>query len=339
MRVLIVGLGSVGRRHLANLEKVVPSARTTVWRLRPRAERGDETPARADAVVGSLEEALATKPDAALITGPAPLHVETGLALARAGVHLFIEKPLSDTLKGVDALIELCRVRDLVLMVGYNLRFYRPLQVMRHALVEGSIGRPLSVRAEVGQFLPDWRPGTDYRRGVSARRDLGGGAVLELSHELDYVRWLVGEVATVSAKLARVSDLDIDVEDTAEVTLGFENGVIGGVHLDMVQRAPVRTCRVAGTEGTLEGNFLRHHVRLFSAATSSWRDLHPPAEIDRNDMYESELSHFFDCVKSEERPYVGGEDGRRIVELALAIKRSSEERRAITVRKMSVQAR
>jgi predicted dehydrogenase len=214
-------------------------------------------------------------------------------------------------------------------MVGYNLRFCRPLQVMRQALVEGRIGRPLALRAEAGQYLPEWRPGKDYRQCVSARRDLGGGAVLELSHELDYVRWLVGEVKTVCAQVGHLSDLELDVEDTAEIILQFCNGAIGSVHLDMVQRPATRTCRIVGTEGTLAWDGMSHRVQLFSAAADRWSDLHPAEAIDRNEMYLAELRHFFGCVRGKGKPIVSGNEGRRVLEIALAVKKSSVEQRVV----------
>ena len=329
MRVLIVGLGSIGRRHLVNLKLIEPAAHITIWHQRSKRQHVAEAPSPADCVVYSLEDALDTKPNVALITNPASLHIETGLALTQQGIHLFIEKPLSNTLDGVDELLDLCRQRGLVLMVGYNFRFYRPLQVMRQALQEGRIGCIIAVRSEAGQFLPEWRPGSDYRQSVSARHDLGGGAVLELSHELDYVRWLVGEVKTVSAQVGHLSDLEIDVEDTAEIILQFRNGAIGSVHLDMVDRATTRTCRIIGTGGTLTWDGACHLVRLFSAVTNTWLDLHPVETIDRNEMYVAELRHFLDCVRGNDIPIVSGDDGRQVLEIALAAKQSSQDQRVV----------
>ena len=329
MRVLIVGLGSIGRRHLTNLRRIEPAAHITVWHQHSKPQDGTEAASPADCVVYSLEDALDTKPEVALITNPASLHIKTGLALAQQGIHLFIEKPLSNTLDGVDELLDLCQQRGLVLMVGYNFRFYRPLQVMRQAIIEGRIGRIMALRAEVGHFLPEWRPGRDYREAVSAKRVLGGGAVLELSHELDYVRWLVGEVKAASAQVGHLSDLVIDVEDTAEIILQFCNGAIGSVHLDMIQRPATRTCRIIGTEGTLTWDGISHRVRLFSAATNRWSDLHPAKTIDRNEMYIAELRHFLDCVRGKDVPLVSGEDGRRVLEIALAAKQSSQEQRVV----------
>jgi len=200
---------------------------------------------------------------------------------------------------------------------------------MRQALIEGRIGRPIAVRAKAGQYLPKWRPGSDYRQSVSARHELGGGVVLELSHELDYVRWLVGEIKAVSAQVGHLSDLEIDVEDTAEIILQFSNGTIGSIHLDMVDRATTRTCRIIGTGGTLTWDGACHLVRLFSAVTNTWLDLHPVETIDRNEMYIAELRHFLDCVRGNDIPIVSGDDGRRVLEIALAVKQSSQEQRVV----------
>jgi predicted dehydrogenase len=327
MRAVIVGLGSIGKRHLANIELIESVSHVTICHQRP--SQSADTPSKRYSSVDRLEDALKTNPDIALITGPASLHIETALSFARQGVHLFVEKPLSNDLRGVDELLETCHRRNLVLMVGYNLRFFRPLQVMRQALIEGRIGRPLMIQSEVGQYLPEWRPDTDYRQSVSARRDLGGGAVLELSHELDYARWLLGEVKSVSAQTDHVSDLDIDVEDVANIILQFNSGAQGSIHLDMIRRPATRTCRIDGAKGTLTWDGITHQTQLFSSQTNSWIDLHPATRIDPNDTYVAELRHFVECVGNNSSPLVGGEDGRRALQIALAAKQSSSEGRVI----------
>jgi predicted dehydrogenase len=331
LKALIVGLGSAGHRHTRNLKSIDPAIRIAVWRQHSRTGDLGDLSSLVEDVFYCQEDALAWQPDVAIVSTPASLHVPTALLLAHSGVHLFIEKPLSDMLKPVDELLALCHERGLALMVGYNFRFYGPLQTMRRALEEGEIGRVVSVRAEVGQYLPDWRPGVDYRQSVSARRDLGGGALLELSHELDYLRWLNGEVKAVSAQIAHLSDLDIDVEDTAEIILQFCNGSIGSIHLDMIQRPATRTCRIVGTEGTLTWDWSCHRVKLFSATTNKWTEPHLARSIDRNEMYVAELRHFLDCAKGDDTPNITGEDGRRVLEIALAARQSSEDQRVVEV--------
>lgn len=331
MKILIVGLGSIGRRHLTNLRRIDPAADITIWHQRAQRHEPSEFSGLADRHVYSVEEALETKPRAALITNPASVHIPTALPLARAGVHLFIEKPLSHTLEGADDLLEQARRQNLVLMAGYNFRFYEPLQIIKQALNDGRVGRILMLRAEVGQFLPDWRPGADYRVTGSAQHGLGGGVVLELSHELDYARWLVGEVTSVMARVTRLSNLEIDTDDTAEIILQFSNGALGSIHLDMVQRSATRTCRISGTEGTITWDWDSHRVSFFDAGKRTWQDLNPAGDIDRNQMYLAELRHFLDCVNGNATPLIDGNDARRVLEIALAIKRSSEEERTIPV--------
>ncbi len=331
MRALVVGLGSIGRRHVRNLKQIDPAIQVVVWRRASNADGLADTALFIDRVVTSFDEILLARPDAAIVANPAPLHVETGLMLAREGVPLFIEKPLSNTLDGVHALLDLCRQRSLLLMTGYNFRFYKPLQILRQALVEGRIGRVMTLRAEVGQFLPEWRPTSQYRDGISGRQELGGGVVLELSHELDYVRWLIGEVGSVSAQVGQLSDLEIDVEDVAEIVLRFANGAIGSVHLDMVQRPATRSCRIIGTGGALTWDWAHHRVQWFSADTGSWSDLYLEENLDPNEMYIEELRHFLDCLQKRAVPVVSAEDGRRALEIALAVKRSSEEKRLVEV--------
>ena len=329
MRALLVGLGSIGRRHLANLRELLPEADITILRHDQNNGRDSTGCELADRIVYRLDDALDESPDIALIASPSACHLETAIPLAREGVHLLVEKPVSHTLDGVSELIDVCTHQSLVLLVAYNFRFYAPLQVLHEAVRQGRIGRVLGFRAEVGHHLSEWRPGTDYRQGASARKELGGGVLLELSHELDYARWLVGDVESVYSQVVQTGDLEIDVEDLAELTLSFKDGAVGNVHLDMVQRCPARSCRVIGSDGTLTWDGATHHSRWFSAQSGRWTDLHPPGEVDRNEAYMAEMRHFLDCVEGRATPAVTGDDGRQALAIALAAKRSSQLKKAV----------
>lgn len=327
-RVLVVGLGSIGRRHLANLRALEPGADVTVLR---HARSEEPLVAGADRYAYSLEEALQHGPEAALICGPASTHLDIALALAGAGIHLFVEKPLAHATAGAEELVALCDRCGLVAMVGYNLRFLSSLGALHDALERGAIGRIHSIRAEVGQYLPDWRPGVDYRRTASASAALGGGAVLELSHELDYVRWLGGEIAEVSATTGRLGDLEIDVEDTAEIVLRLASGALASIHLDMLQRAPVRLCRVTGSEGTLVWDGIADELRSYSAATRTWTAFAYPRLVDRAQTYLAELREFLACIRTGAMPRVTLRDGLRALEIASAVKLSAREGRAVVL--------
>ncbi|MFA4825893.1 MAG: Gfo/Idh/MocA family oxidoreductase [Methanoregula sp.] len=331
MRVLLVGLGSIGRRHLSNIKKNDPSAEIIVWHLQSKKNELRENINDVNKVAYSFDEAIREKPDVAFITCPSSLHISIAIMLAQEGIDLFIEKPISSNLVDVENFLRIGKSQKIVIMVGYNMRFHRPLQLLKQKISEGAIGNPIGIHAEVGQYLPDWRPGKDYRQSVSAQKELGGGAVLELSHELDYARWLFGEVKSVSAQVDQLSDLEIDVEDSADIILKFSNNAIGNIHLDMVQRFPTRYCHVVGSEGLLKWDGTTDLVTMFSTKNNEWSVLHPGEKIDRNEMYLTEIQHFFECVNSRKDPLINGFEGKRVLEIALAALESSKEQRNVIV--------
>jgi predicted dehydrogenase len=269
-----------------------------------------------------LNVALAQQPDVVLITNPTVLHIPVALAAAQAGCHLFIEKPVSHAMAQIQDLRRLVAQKQLVAMVAYNLRFQPGLRLMSSLLQAGEIGRVLSVRAEVGSYLPDWRPNTDYRQTYSAKAELGGGVVLDLSHELDYLVWLFGPVRYVSSMMGTLGNLEIESEDTAEILLEHTNGVLSSLHLDYVQRDPVRYCKVIGTDGVLVWDYYADQVKSFRAATKSWQS-HKFTPEERNEMYIAELRHFISCIKEQKTPLISLDEGIRILQVALTAKEAA----------------
>ena len=323
-RILIVSLGSIGQRHLRLARMLLPDADIRVL----RHKTSSEVPEYSNGCFSHVSDVIAFAPQIAVIASPAPFHIDTAQALANAGVHLLIEKPLSDSLRGIEQLLETCHKQGTVLLTGYNLRYLPSLRHFRSLLVEHVIGRVLSVRCEIGQYLPSWRPNSDYRHGVSARRDLGGGALLELSHELDFLRWIFGEVEWVKATLSRQSGLDIDVEDTAHLTLGFvpssvgQAQLIGSVNLDFVRHDTTRITIAIGESGSLRWNGLTGEVSLFEAGAREWRQVfHHPHQ--RDDSYRAEWANFIDCVDAHKTPLITGEDGLKVLQIIQAARTSA----------------
>ncbi|RME08367.1 MAG: gfo/Idh/MocA family oxidoreductase, partial [Anaerolineae bacterium] len=217
MKFLIVGIGSIGKRHLRNLRALGYGDL-----LAYRSSRRDVEAIEREFGVRSffdLEQALAEKPDVVIVSNPTHWHIPVALAAARAGAHLFLEKPLSHTLEGVSELSALVKQHNLKAMVAYPLRFYAGTQKMRALLKEGAIGQPLYVRAEVGSYLPDWRPGSDYRQVYSAHAEMGGGVLLDLSHEVDYLYWLFGPPENLTAQIQNTGALEIDAEDNVDILM------------------------------------------------------------------------------------------------------------------------
>lgn len=330
-RVLIVGLGSIGQRHLRLARTLLPDADIRVL----RHQACENVPKHANACMSSLQEALDFAPGIAVIASPSVFHMQTAIPLAQAGVDLLIEKPLAASLENVEQLLRLSSANGTVAMTAYNLRFLPSLRRFRDLLDEGVIGDLISVRCEIGQYLPSWRPDTDYRKGVSANRALGGGALLELSHEIDYLRWIFGEVEWVQATLSRQSSLEIDVEDTVHLILGFVGkggrSLVGTLNMDFVRRDATRACLAIGESGSMRWNGISGSVEIFEAGSNAWREIftHPP---QRDESYLSEWAHFLACVERREPPLVSAEDGMRVLEIAEAAKQSSASRTAVALR-------
>ena len=321
-RILIVGLGSIGKRHLRLARQLFPRADIRVL----RHKRTNEVPEYSNGIFFSIEEACAFFPMVAVIAGPATLHIHYAQALAGIGVHLLIEKPLSATLNGVTKLLEICKKHNVVLLTGYNLRFLPSLQHFRDLLSEGAIGRILSIRTEVGQYLPSWRTESDYRKGVSARSELGGGVLLELSHELDYLRWIFGEIEWVKATLCRQSDLDIDVEDSAHLVLGFVSDsnrkqLIGTLNMDFIRHDSSRVCTAICEKGTLRWNGLIGEVMLYEEGVG-WRECFIK-QHESDDSYQAEWLNFIAAIADHKNPLITGEDGLKVLQIIEAAKISS----------------
>lgn len=321
-RVLIVGLGSIGKRHLRLARELLPNADIRIL----RHLNVDEVPEYADGCFESIEKAVEFAPQVAVIANPAPFHIYIAEILASIGTHMLIEKPLAISTKGIERLLEICKSHGVILAIGYNLRLFSSLQRFRELLDDGVIGRVMSVRSEAGQYLPSWRPESDYRQSVSAKKELGGGVLLELSHELDYLRWIFGEVQWVSAALMRQGALEVDVEDTAHLTLGFLKGfgghqLIGTVNLDFIRCDAIRLCTAIGENGSLRWNGLSGVVEIFKSEAAEWQELFRLPE-QRDDSYMKEWKLFLRSISLHLPAMVTGEDGLRVLEIIEAARQS-----------------
>lgn len=325
-RFLLVGSGSIGKRHVRNLKAL---GETSFLAFDPREDRRAEVERELGLeTIADFGAALDRRPEVVLVTTPNRLHVPLALDAARRGCHLFVEKPVADVLSPeLDTLVEIAAASKLVTLVGCNLRFHPGLRRAKALLAERRLGRVVSLRAEFGQYLPDWHPWEDYRQGYSARADLGGGVVLDAIHELDYARWLLGDVTDVAALTGHLSHLEISTEDTASILLRFAGGAFGEVHLDYVQRAYTRACHVVGDEGTLDWKFGEGGaVDLYTAKDKRWERLPGPDGWEANTMYVDEMRHLLACLAGVETPEQDLAAGRDVLALALAAKRSSVTR-------------
>jgi predicted dehydrogenase len=325
----VIGCGSIGRRHIQNLLKMGES---TIVAYDVDMERRREVEQKFGiCTVDQLDKCWDQAPDVAFITSPTSSHMVLAIEAARHGCHLFIEKPLSHNLSGIDELMKIVREQRLTSLIGCNMRFHPGLRTVQSLLKSDAIGRVIAARVEVGYYLPDWHPSEDYRKNYSARRDLGGGIILDAIHELDYVRWLLGEIERVSCFADKVSRLEINTEDIAAILLRFRSGAIASVHLDYVQRAYSRSCQIIGEEGTIRWDFADQNVRWYTVSKREWQVCHLPTQWDVNDMYLAEMHHFLGCLSGKELPEVDVVEAAAVLRVAAAARESAETGRAIQV--------
>ena len=313
-KILIVGAGSAGTRHLNIAKALFPKATIALLTNRLSID-SDLSP---DMHFVDSKDAVSFQPDIAVISGAASSRIEVSTLLANSGVHLLIEKPISNTTKGVADLIEICQAKKLVLAVGYNLRFNASLIAFRESLDSQVIGKPLLVNCEVGQFLPSWRESIDYRQSVSSKQELGGGVLLELSHEIDYLTWVFGKINWVRATVMKQSSLEIDVEDSAFLTLGIENeknpNLVANLSMDFIRHDFKRSCVVVGEKGTLKWDGTSQEVSVLLKDESLWKLL-SKTNNSANDSYINEWNDFVSCIDSGNRPRASGIDGLNALEV------------------------
>jgi predicted dehydrogenase len=318
MNVLVIGYGSIGKRHVDNLLKMKEIDQVTVcsrhldtFQNHPEKEKLT--------LVRSLEESSPTKNngrqfDFAIIANETYKHVETANILAESGIHLFIEKPISDSVTKAISLKKIAEYSNVKIFIAYNLRFLGSIQYIKKQINSGAIGNLHFAEIEVGQYLPSWRPLSDYRKRYSARKELGGGAALDLSHEIDYMRYLFGNSVSWKIMKSKVSDLDINSEDLFKGIYRFSNGFLCSVHMDYIRHNKKRGIYIVGSKGTLECDFIKKYIKIQknSGKISLIEDEHL---FDIDETYKSELNHFIECIEKDKIPQITLYDGIEVLKL------------------------
>lgn len=322
MKFLIAGLGSIGRRHLRNL---LTLGERDILLYRTHQSTLPEDELAPFPVETDLNAALAHQPHAVIVSNPTALHMDIALPAAQAGCHLLLEKPIAPQMNhSIKALIEIAAEHQIHTLVGFQFRYHPVLNQIRDYLQTGNLGRPYSFRSHWGEYLHGWHPWEDYRQSYAARKDLGGGVVNTLCHPLDYVRWFFGEVSSLSAITGKISDLDLDVEDMAEVSLVFENGCMGSIHLDYFQRPPAHWLEINCEKGQIHWDNDSGSAKIYAVGKDKWEVIQPPVEFERNDLFLEEMRHFLSIVNGESQSRCSLLDGVKVLEMTEAVHRSAE---------------
>ncbi|ANY88701.1 MULTISPECIES: Gfo/Idh/MocA family protein [Pseudomonas] len=335
VRILFCGLGGIGQRHLRNLRSVlgeeleVHAFRVRRQRIKLRdnltVEEGADLEADYGVIVhDDLDSALACQPDAAYICNPNSLHVPIALACAKANVAVFMEKPLASDLQGIEELMALVAQKQMLFYVGYNFRFHPGLLRIKSLLDEGFFGNIIRVSAEIGEYLPNWHRYEDYRQMYAARADQGGGVILSQIHEMDLIYWFFGLPRNILTVGGQLSNLEIDVEDTATSLMHY-SGDRGSfpihLHQDFIQRPPVRTFKIIGDAGVAELDLINTRLAVYNAVGEQVESNSFEGFV-RNDMFLDQAKHFLECLRGQAQPQVTLFDGLQSLRLSLAARES-----------------
>lgn len=325
MRFLIAGLGSIGRRHLRNL---VALGERDIVLFRTGKSTLPDADLEGYPVDYDLDAALGRNPTAVIVANPTALHLDVAIPAAQAGCHLLIEKPVSHSMERVADLQRAVERGGGRVLIGYQYRFHPSLRQAAEWLRSGKLGRIVSATAEYGEFLPGWHPWEDYRAGYSARVDLGGGAILTLSHIVDSLLWLLGPGKLLAVRSQIVPELAPEAESAATLFMAFQGGTTGVATMDYLRRPKVHRMEFVGTHGTATWNEATGNADLLLNRLSAEESAPLPSGYDRNDLFVAELAHFVRVARGEDEPACTLEDGLRTLQLLVQAKEMASFRSA-----------
>ncbi len=330
MKIVVVGSGSIGKRHMGNLiaKGFAPGE---IHAVDPRPDRRAEVASRLGITQthSSFEELIGLGAEIVVIASPTSMHLEHAARFAETGATLLIEKPLDASLEGLDELQGAIARGGSKVLVAYPFRFSPAGRKLKELSDGNAAGRPLYLRGEFSEYLPDWHPWEDYREFYMAKVALGGGSLLDQSHIMDLAHWLLGEVEGVFGYSGRVSDLEVETDDLAEIQVRFRSGVIATIHQDMFGRRHQKLLEIKGTLGNITWNAYDFSVELFLRAAGETRRWE--FAKDHQVMYHALIDHLLQVHQGEQAPGCTLDEaihGMRIIE---AVRRSAVSLRQETL--------
>jgi predicted dehydrogenase len=320
-KILVIGEGSAAKRHLKMANRHYPSSNIAVL-VREGKSWTDELHGEA---IFSIEEALSFKPDIIIFANPATERFPILSKLVSLNCKFIFEKPIAHDYATAEKIASLLKLFKREAIVTYQVRHDFSLHQFRKLIEAGELGKMLNVDIEVGQFLPDWRPNRDYRKSVTANQDLGGGVLLELSHEIDYALWLFGTPSEVTSKVSKVSNFQMDVEDYASAILAYEDNSVVRLSLDCFRREKTRTCIARFENGTIKWDGLSQKITIFDVNENMWKDF-------QENVNNAHANQWIDIVRFAESGISSSStvnEAKLVLSLVESIKKSSAEKRSV----------
>ncbi len=325
-KILIVGYGSIGRRHVKNLLEY--SKYEILILTKRKIKNNKEIRIR---YFDSLTNVLKEKPEIGFITNETSFHIEIAIKLAKKNIHLFIEKPLSNSIKNIQKLQKIVNKNKLITQMGCNWRFHPCIKKIKSIVEKNEIGKIYSVQVESNSYLPDWHPYEDYREGYAAKKELGGGILLTCIHELDFLYWYFGKVEEIFSVTKKQSQLEVNTDDISIMILKFKKNILGEIHLDYFQRPDFKRCKIIGSKGTLYWDSSINEVKFYSNNKKKWIKKIELKKYEKNQMYIDEILYFLKSVKNKKKTINSINDGIKTLEISLAAKKSSAQKKMLKI--------
>ena len=294
-QLLIIGTGSAGKRHARNLREL----NSQISCFDPRADRLDEATTEGTLAgrFTDFDAAIADRVwDGVVIASPPNFHVDQILkVLERCSCPVFSEKPLSTDATSAERL----EPHAHRILLGYTYRWWPPLSVYRSQLNDGVIGTIRNLRFVMSAHLADWHPWEAYQDFFMAKRELGGGALLDESHFIDLMLWFLGTPTSVFAQVDTISDLEIDADDNVDILISYASGTRVNLHLDLIGRPHERSITAVGELGTLVYSYEENTISVGRSGEQAWD--RQSFECERNDMFMSAAREFVELIDAPDR--------------------------------------
>lgn len=315
-KVAVIGLGNISERHRKNIKYLYPDSK--VYAVSSSGRKPNEVISDSDEVVNSVQKLLDFNIDYAIVASPATFHCEHAIALIQANIPVLIEKPIAASSKNLEKLKGAILEFNGVVAVAYCLRYLPSSLLMKDLVETNAVGDIYNVFVDTGEYLPNWRPKINYKDSVSANKELGGGVLLELSHDIDYLKWLLGPLNVEFSNLRKSKELSLEVEDMADVILSTSLGGICNLHLDFLQKNAQRSCCILGSKGRLDWDLISNSIRFSNLAGE--KVLYSAPEFDKNSMYLDMILDFENMIESKQNKCISFEDASETLKLVDTIK-------------------
>lgn len=325
--MLVFGLGSIGLRHIQVLEELgkfeIAAYRTKKGMKKIPEDIGGKIRYFYDEI-----EAFAWNPDFMIVSNPTNLHLEYLIKSIDHNIDVLIEKPVANEYNAIIEVKNRIKKRKNKIYVGFNLRFHPIVKKVKELIDKGEYGKVLKANLYVGEYLPFWHPYEDYKKSYAARNELGGGSLRTFSHEIDLGQYWFGNYDKIFAKVSKISDMDIDVDDSTDIFAGMEKGMILKISMDYLNPLGERKGEIFFENGLLKYNFLKMKINFTDYADKDNKTLFQLENYDHNAQYKCQMEEF---INGSNKEICTLEEGINVVKMINKCEESNQTGRMLLV--------